>query len=339
MVDEAVATGPVVQQRRSGKSLAWAADRLRDLGRAVSDVPAVHALARRVYPGAGGDDRRRRLTFHASAFAHPREHGALVDFFARDPWRAVGLAHPQLFQKIHKPFPYRGPEVAERVRLVRRHYELALERFGPALLVAVGESRELALCDIALPNGNGALPVRLGKHQRFEREGELTLSLIDPFGSLLYSICFTLRERDGEVGLLVGSLNGTAPRAVLRHLTKLGWGLRPQSLLVFLVQQVAQLAGARHIDAVGRATHAYWGNPRHDQIRFDYDAFWLEEGGVPLPDGLFRLPLQPRRRAATDIPSQKRSLYQHRYEWLADVAASVQGDGRRALAGEGDATA
>ena len=212
----------------------------------------------------------------------------------------------------------------ERVAIVRRHYELARDRFGRALQAAVAQQREVALVDVALPDGAGVLPVLLGKQPRFEREGELTLSLRDPFGALLYSACFTLCERGGEVGLVVGSLNGTAPREVLRHITKLACGVRPQSLLVFVLQQVAALTQSRFVLAVGRDTHAYWGNPRHAEILFDYDAFWQEQGARARPDGLYALPLAPRRRTPAEMPSRKRALYQRRYAWLDQVAAALR---------------
>ena len=306
------------------------AARLRDLAVGLSDLGVVRAQAARVYPAGEPDFRRRRDTFRRSAFLHASAHRRLTAFLAQPDWRAIGEAHPQLLQKVHKPFPLRGPDVDERVDIVRRHYVLARERFGDALLAAVAQARDLPLCGVALPNAQGTLPVTIGKQPRFEREGELTLSLVDPFGSLLYSTCFTLCEREGEVGLLVGSLNGTAPREVLRHITKLSWGVRPQSLLVILLQQVATLSGARFIHAVGRETHAYWGNPRHDEIRFDYDAFWQEEGALARPDGLYALALAARRRSAAEIPSQKRSQYQKRYDWLDEVAAAVRDEWGRA---------
>jgi uncharacterized protein VirK/YbjX len=290
---------------------------------ALRDAAAVRAQAARVYPARTPAFRRRRLAFEWSALLHPRAHRAHVEFFAHEPWHAIVVAHPQLLQKIHKPFARRGLDVAARGALLRRHYELAAERFGPRLLEAIAQSRELVLCRVALPNGHGELPVLLSKQPRFEREGELTLSLLDPFGSLLYSQCFTLCERDGELGLLVGSLNGTAPRDVLRHITKLACGLRPASLMVFLLQQVAAHVGARRIEAVGRQSHAYWGNPRHAEILFDYDAFWREEGGAPTADGLYALPLAPRRREPADMPSHKRGQYARRYAWLDTVAAAV----------------
>jgi hypothetical protein len=306
------------------------AARVRELAIGLRDLGIVRAQAWRAYPARDAGSRRRRATFRRSAFLHAAAHRALTAFFARPPWRAVADAHPQLLQKVHKPYPWRAPDVGERVAIVCRHYELALARLGPELLAAVAARADLPLCGVALPDGQGVLPVTIGKQPRFEREGELTLSLRDPFDSLLYSACFTLCEREGAFGLLVGSLNGTAPRDVLRHITKLGLGVRPQSLLVFLLQQVAALSGARFIHAVGRETHAYWGNPRHAEIRFDYDAFWLEEGASPRPDGLYALPLEPRRRAAAEIPSQKRGQYQRRYAWLDEVAAALRAEWLRA---------
>jgi uncharacterized protein VirK/YbjX len=213
------------------------------------------------------------------------------------------------------------------------------------LATPLAAGREVDFGRVALTDGQGELPLRLGKQPRFEREGELTLSLIDPFGSLLYSACVTWVEDDGRltwapgdpappasppparprVALLVGSLNGTAPRDVLRHLTKLGHGVRPASLMVFLLQQLAALSGAEALLGVGRHTHAYWGHPRHAAIRFDYDAFWQEEGGEQRDDGLWSLPVQPRRRSPSEVPGQKRAQYLRRYAWLDEVAAELRG--------------
>lgn len=287
--------------------------------RAIRDIPSVHAWARRVYPAADASSLRRRLAFEWSALRHAAEHRALADFFAHEPWSPIARAHPQLLQKVHKPFAMRGLDVAGRVALVQLHYRLASDRFGPPLLAAVAEARDVPLCRVPLPAGRGALPVWLGKQPRFEREGELTLSLHDPFGSLLYSACFTLRERAGGLALLVGSLNGTAPREAMRHLTKLSYGVRPPSLLLILLRMLARRIGAARIEAVGRATHAYFGNPRHDEIRFDYDRFWREEGGTEQAGGLFDLPLEPRRREPGELPSHKRALYARRYAWLDEL--------------------
>jgi hypothetical protein len=289
-------------------------------------LPGLLAHAARVYPRGEAQWLRRRWRFVASALRHRPAHLALLAFLSRPPHDALLRRHPKLLQKVHKPFAMHGLEVADRVRLVQRHYELAHERFGPALHDALADGRDLLFCDVGLPDGHGTLPVRLGKETRFEREGELTLSLHDPFGSLLYSACFTLVDgpAPGEVALLVGSLNGTAPRDVLRHITKLSHGVRPVSLMTFLLQQAAGVAGASSLRAVGRETHAYFGHPRHEAIRFDYDAFWREEGGVQRPDGLFDLPLAPRRRASEDVPAQKRAQYARRYAWLDAVAADVR---------------
>lgn len=286
-------------------------------------LPGLLAQAARVYPAGEAQALRRRWRFVASAMRHPRAHACLLDFLSAPRWRTLLARHPRLLQKVHKPFPCRGTTVDERVAILCRHLELAGERLGDAAIDALADGRELEVGRVALPAGAGELAVRLGRLPRFEREGELTLSLIDPFGSLLYSACFTLVERDGVVALLVGSLNGTAPLDVVRHLTKLSLGLRPQALMLFLLQQAAAATGAGALLAVGRDSHAYWGHPRHAEIRFDYDGFWEEAGGTRRDDGLWSLPVQPARRAPAEIAANKRSQYQRRYAWLDAVAADV----------------
>src|SRR5690242_9745090 len=99
--------------------------------RAIRDIPSVHAWARRVYPSRDPASLRRRLAFEWSAFRHGAEHRRLVAFFAAEPWAAIARAHPQLLQKVHKPFAMRGLDIAARGALVRLHYRLASDRIGP----------------------------------------------------------------------------------------------------------------------------------------------------------------------------------------------------------------
>lgn len=285
----------------------------------VRDLPKLWRESRRAYPPGAARSWSRRWRMVLSALREPMAHRTLAESFAEPTLAGVIARHPQLWRKVHQPFLRRGVPVLERARLVTGHYRRLRAAFGDPLLRAIAGGQDWPLLRIPLPDGHGELSVTLGKQRRFEREGELTLSLIDPFGTLLYSACATLGEHEGEPAVFIGSLNGTAPREVLRHLTKLSHGLRPASLMLLLLQWMAAQAGADRLLAVGKEHHAYWGHPRHAEIQFDYDNFWREEGGQLLSDGWWRLPLEPRRRVAADIPSQKRSMYQRRYLWLDEV--------------------
>ena len=56
----------------------------------------------------------------------------------------------------------------------------------------------------------------------------------------------------------------------------------------------------------------------------DYDALWLEIGGVRDRNGLFRLPVSPKHHNLADVPSHHRSEYRKRMLMRDDVATQIE---------------
>ena len=278
-------------------------------------------------------DLGSRLAWAWRWLRHRAEHRRLLEAFEANELMASALAAtPTLGFKVLVPCHVAGLTVAERVDRVLAHHRLLLHRMGAPAYRAVHVSSEgLTVGHVALPGGHGQLTLRLIRHAPSWREGEATLALMDPFGTLLYTLSFSLAEQ----GALIGGLIGVTPLDNIRHLTRLMQGLRPQSLMLHAMQQLVACLELPALQAVGRMGHVFARTERQTRLQFDYDAFWLEHGGVALdPEGrLWQLPLQAQRRSEADTPSQKRAMYRRRHQMLdemqADMAAhlSLHADG------------
>ncbi|MFA7261266.1 MAG: DUF535 family protein, partial [Aeromonas bestiarum] len=166
----------------------------------------------------------------------------------------------------------------------------------------------------------------------FRREAELALSIVDPQGKRLYSCAFSLAGTPKRLAVVIGSVQGPEPcieqaQDKVRALTKEGHGLRPKSLVVMLVMQLAEAMEAEHISAVRMKAHIYqarrYSKKKKACLQADYDELWQEFGAIDLDDNFVRL--QPaQRKPLEEIASKKRAMYRRRYEWLDQLTLASQ---------------
>jgi len=240
--------------------------------------------------------------------------------------REVAQRHPRVLCKVHRAYLCHGLSVEQRFVHLQRHHTLARQLLGAAWWERVMRHDDTCLCPLHLPQGHGTLSVRLLHAHHYEREGDLSLVLDDPFGTPLYTLTFSFEDTPQGPGVLIGALQGQLTLDVSRHLTKLCWGVRPPNLLLWVLQTWALTLGVRRLRAVGMARHVYAGSRLVRHMHFDYDAFWQSVGGEAgrdIDDGFYSLDLQPPRRAREDIPAHKRSQYQRRYAWLDGLATDL----------------
>ena len=124
--------------------------------------------------------------------------------------------------------------------------------------------------------------------------------------------------------LMIGSMQGPEPAVDnaqdrVRELTKEGHGLRPKSLLVQLVLQLAQSMGAAEVLAVRKRAHVFqakrYSSKQKANLQADYDELWQEFDARDVDANFVALQAQPRK-PLEEIASKKRAMYRRRYEWL-----------------------
>jgi uncharacterized protein VirK/YbjX len=203
-----------------------------------------------------------------------------------------------LLYKPLRPFIRHGWGCAQRLDALVYHYEAMDRLFTQGLNVLLWRSGRVEIG--VLTGRDQSYRLVLSRALVSRQEGELSIALEDVADGLrLAMITFTLVETGRDLGIAIGGLQGLPPGGDKRRIvtaTRRLRGLRPKAAVLLATQAFARIVGARVIFAVCRATHVINEKAvsyRRRHFHTDYDAFWVERGGVPEPDFGFRLPLLP----------------------------------------------
>jgi len=231
--------------------------------------------------------------------------------------------HP-LFPALH-PRPYINamwsPEESRQV--LETHYTM-LKGAASILHFPPDESVPLALLDEEVEEG---LRLTLDKPPWLVDEGEVGINLFRG-GARVYTLMFTLGQRDGRRVAYVGAIQGKAGGHGLdmnRHLTRAAHAMRPRDLLFAAFRmlcahlQIDTIFGIA--DAHNICHSAYFKGRK--RVFAQHDPAWKEYGGVIRPDGFFEIAVPLPYREEKDIPVRKRTLYRRRYDMLHRIDAAI----------------
>lgn len=238
-------------------------------------------------------------------------------------------ANPHILSKLQRPYLHRRLGTKERLWALRRHYFFVNELLGEQLCREMYTGCGLVLANLDLSEA-GTYSIRLGYASRFEKEGDLTLTLTDGLsGRPLFSLAFSLIAHgpDLECGIFIGCLQGHKfenQRERIVQMTRAMHGLRPKALLLFALQTLGRSWNVRRLRAVGDTEHIYRRYGRRRNFHAQYNDFWIENHGVQNEDGNFSLPAHHEQRDIATISPNKRSLYRKRYSMMDEIAAQIE---------------
>lgn len=276
-------------------------------------------MARYLYPEDNDRKVFNRGKFVLRSLLYRRQLSKVFDLFQVSHLNALPASHPELLDKPMRPYCFAGSTPAQRADMLENHYRLLLESY-PQLIDPLYLGEGIALGRYPL----SGCRIVLGYDGTFRREAELALSIIDSEGLRLYSCAFSLAGSVDRLILMIGSMQGPEPAVNnaqdrVRELTKEGHGLRPKSLLVQLVLQLAQSMGAAEVLAVRKRAHVFqakrYSSKQKANLQADYDELWQEFDARDVDANFVALQAQPRK-PLEEIASKKRAMYRRRYEWL-----------------------
>ncbi len=276
-------------------------------------------MARYLYPEDNDRKVFNRGKFVLRSLLYRRQLSKVFDLFQVSHLNALPASHPELLDKPMRPYCFAGSTPAQRAEMLENHYRLLLESY-PQLIDPLYLGEGIALGRYPL----SGCRIVLGYDGTFRREAELALSIIDSEGLRLYSCAFSLAGSVDRLILMIGSMQGPEPAVDnaqdrVRELTKEGHGLRPKSLLVQLVLQLAQSMGAAEVLAVRKRAHVFqakrYSSKQKANLQADYDELWQEFDARGVDANFVALQAQPRK-PLEEIASKKRAMYRRRYEWL-----------------------
>lgn len=246
--------------------------------------------------------------------------------------KALVNGNPHILSKLQRPYLHRRLGPLKRLRSLRQHYLLVQDLLGENLCRELYRKSGMELAKFDL-NDAGKYSIRLSYNERFEKEGDLTLALLDATNCQpLFSLTFSLISAGVDAEMFIGCLQGHKfenQRERIVQITRSLHGLRPKALLLFAAQTLAQIWGVNRIRAVGDTEHIYRRYGRRRNFHAQYNEFWIENQGAQAADGNFTITAFPARRNIAEISPNKRSLYRRRYamtdEFRRQIESGIRG--------------
>ena len=201
------------------------------------------------------------------------------------------------------------------------HYDALARFFAPAARAAIyHEGLDLVRLTGSAPGRK--LDVRLVYRDQFEKEGELTLVIVDvATGLTLAGLTFSVVFNAGQRIVIIGGLQANPDprmRDLIHDAAKDYHGLRPKALALWCLQELAALWQVGQIQAVGDEQHIYRHSHKRREFAASYDEFWAESDGHRLSGGgSWELPLELRPRTREELKPSRRKAHERRYALLA----------------------
>jgi uncharacterized protein VirK/YbjX len=232
-------------------------------------------------------------------------------------------ARPNVIGILEWPYINRHWSTDEKIAALTRHYQVLPST--PFRDIPVDGAGVVADLGLILPG----LTLVMDRAPWFIREGELVLNLFHA-QERIYALAFSLTRRGEQPGAVIGAVQGRdidGAKDLYRTITKAAHGLRPRDLLLHCFQVMCASAGIGHILAISDEArhhrHPYFGEKAANFVGANYDEVWQDRAGVQAGH-FFELPVQPKLKAADEIPPHKRSMYHKRFGMLKTIENAIR---------------
>lgn len=258
---------------------------------------------------------RHRVKFLVRSLLQPRLTRAWLSRLVQADVAPLWQLRPRLATKLQRPYVSSEWDNPVKLAALLGHYDRLPRLLSPAARRAIyQDGLDLLRFQTRLDR---RLLVRLSYADQFEKEGELTLSLVDATSGLaLAAATFVLARRDDATALIIGGLQANPDprtRELIHDVAKEMFGLRPKAFVFWAVQQCALAWDVARIEAVCDAQHIYRHRHKRRAINASYDQFWTECDGERQAGGGWILPLQPRERSRAELKPSRRKQHEQRY--------------------------
>jgi uncharacterized protein VirK/YbjX len=232
-----------------------------------------------------------------------------LDFIAETSFLASALKHqPKLITKIFRPYLAAGLSCAERVQILKTHYQSA-----QGLGLAQWMEKALAAPQLVYQGStksDSVFALYLSASDQGHREGEFCLSLIYQ-GHSLFELNCTLAVIDHTTYLMVGRLQGTAQeqaQLLVRQATSDLHACRPANLMLHAARNLAAIWQCDSLLLISNRKRIALNVWRRFHITANYDKTWTEAGATLRADGWYEIaPLTEKEIDLSDIASKKRA--------------------------------
>ncbi|CAH1551919.1 VirK/YbjX family protein [Vibrio owensii] len=269
-----------------------------------------------------------RIKFIARALFYRKSFKYLADNIESSLLEMLCTRTHRFLEKPFRPYIVKNSPAIDRSALVVDHYNTVSELVSPDLMKQIyTDAKGLTLMTFEIEDI--LYTVRLVYEARYQKEGDMSLVLHSQEDGNFYTLSFTLGHENGARSIMIGGLQGPRSNETsnekIKKLTRKLYGQRPKSLMVSLLDLLAQIWGVETILAVKTQSHTYAAKRySKGRIKTDYDALWKELGGTEYDRNFYSLTVNAPRRDIEGMSRSKRSMYRRRYEWLDNTKATFE---------------
>ena len=275
--------------------------------------------------------RKQQLKIVVYTFLYPKFSYKWFQFIKSPNFSPILNQRPVLYVKPYRPYISTKWNKKQKIKVIQDNYNF-LKNKGNLLSKLLNANKvPIIIAEVQFKNDFVGY-LKLGYDYRYRKEGELVLFFdCDKLGGRIISASFSFEELKKDFWVCyIGCVQGTNINAEnsIKLLQKLMYGLRPNSFIIYTLQELASNLGCNEIYGVGNAIQAYRKKhfihiPWIHNIHFDYNTFWEELNGKKMEKGWYKLPLIPVRKNIQDIKSKKRSMYKKRYNMLDAISSQI----------------
>ncbi|MGL5055427.1 MAG: VirK/YbjX family protein [Fusobacteriaceae bacterium] len=244
--------------------------------------------------------------------------------------------YPVLPGKIQRPYLCNLFDVNKRLKCIKENYNFIDCFFPKEISEKLYKNHSIELFELK-GNNEEIFKVHMDMYSNFDKEGELSLKILNSKGVSLSKVTFSFIKEKGIYTLFIGGIQG--PRKMdsikdcsfedkdyIKEATKSLAGLFPKRILLEAIYAIGKCLDdkVRKV-CVGNNTHVYLSKRYENKkiINANYDEFLLTINAEKLDSGLWELPSDLVRKDILDVPSKKRSEYRKKYVILDEINTSI----------------
>jgi len=265
-----------------------------------------------------------------SALIMPQFAYTWFEILKSPDFHLIAACRQRLYFKPFRVYMSIKWKTKQKLKVILDTYRFIMSK-GETFKQVITCSGGLEMARFTLSDGIQGI-LTLGYDERYRKEGELVFSFeCNELGGKIASAAFSFEEMNMErwvcrIACVQGHMRNVENSS--KAAQKLMYGLRPKSLIVFVVQEFSRQLGFTALYGAGDAIQPYRRKhlihlPGRHTIQFDYNAIWSESGGRQNNDGWYEIPLTPLRKNVNEIKSNKRSLYSKRYSLLDNLSLKI----------------
>ncbi|OBU17798.1 virK protein [Photobacterium aquimaris] len=288
----------------------------------VSSV-SLSNLAQIIYPDSQAEKYsplwRYRVKFILRAIYYRKAFQHITSEIDSSLLETLCQRNSRFLEKPFRPYVIYGTSGIERAKFVAQHFNFVSQLPTNISDAIYKDGNGFTLFDFTVGDINYCF--KLAFYSRYQKEGDMSLTLFNDIDENFYTLTFSIRDVEGKRQLVIGGLQGPASSPENNHkiklLTKALFGQRPKDLMIKMITLIANVWQVDTLLAIKNSAHTYSAKRyATGKIKMDYDKHWIALGGTEFDEHLYQLTLDDIRRDPEDISRPKRAMYRRRYEWL-----------------------